>query len=311
MTENKFKILLVEDSRTQALRLQFILQAHGFESDVAINGREALEKLNEKYYPIIITDWVMPVMDGEELCRTVRARPFDGYVFIFLVTSKDDPADIVAGLEAGADDYLTKPVSELELIARLSTAKRIIDLERSLKKRNEEVLHLSVTDALTHIHNRSYYNSHCPAYITRAQRSGQPISGVMCDIDHFKKVNDTYGHLAGDEVLKAFAAALKGVLRTDVDLLVRYGGEEFVVLLPETDADTAEVVAERMRDTIEALRVHYEGATLKVTSSFGVVTYVPSGQEQQVTVEQLMMVADDCLYQAKREGRNCVRSAAL
>ena len=311
MAENEFKILLVEDSRTQVLRLQFMLQSHGFDSDVAINGREALEKLNDEYYPIIITDWVMPEMDGEELCRTIRARSFDGYVFIFLVTSKDDPADIVAGLEAGADDYLTKPVMELELIARLSTAKRVIELERSLKKRNEEVLHLSVTDALTNIHNRSYYNSHFPAYITRAMRSGHHLSVVMCDIDHFKKVNDTYGHLAGDAVLKAFAGCLKGLMRVDVDLLVRYGGEEFVALLPETNADAAVVVAERMRKAIVALIVNFEGEALDVTASFGVGTYVPTGQDQQVTVEQMMMVADDCLYQAKREGRNCVRSAML
>ncbi|MEA3465210.1 MAG: diguanylate cyclase [Thermodesulfobacteriota bacterium] len=311
MSENDFKILLVEDSRTQALRLQFMLQSHGFESDVAINGCEALEKLNEQYYPIIITDWVMPEMDGAELCRTIRSRPFTGYVFIFLVTSKDDPADIVAGLGAGADDYLTKPVSELELIARLSTAKRVIELERSLKKRNEEVLHLSVTDALTNIHNRSYYNSHFPAYITRALRSGNPLSVVMCDIDHFKNVNDTYGHLAGDAVLKAFAACLKGLLRVDVDLLVRYGGEEFVALLPETNADNAVVAAQRMRQAIEELMVDFEDETLDVTASFGVGTYDPSGQERQVTVEQMMMVADDCLYKAKREGRNCVRSAML
>lgn len=311
MAENGFKVLLVEDSRTQALRLQFILQANGFEAVVATNGIEALEKLSNDYYPIIITDWVMPEMDGAELCQTIRMRQFDGYVFIFLVTSKDDPADIVAGLEAGADDYLTKPVSELELIARLSTAKRVIELERSLKKRNEEVFHLSVTDALTKINNRSYFNTHCPAFIARAARVGHSVSGIICDVDHFKKVNDTYGHLAGDRVLEEFSACLKGLVRVDLDLLVRYGGEEFVVMLPETDAATAVVVAERMRQAIEALRVPWEDGTLKVTASFGVVTYSPTGQEKQVAVEEFMMIADNCLYKAKGDGRNCVRNALL
>lgn len=311
MTDNGFKVLLVEDSRTQALRLQFILQANGFEAVVATNGLEALEKLANDYYPIIITDWVMPEMDGAELCKTIRMRQFDGYVFIFLVTSKDDPADIVAGLEAGADDYLTKPVSELELIARLSTAKRVIELERSLKKRNEEVLHLSVTDALTKINNRSYFNTHCPAIITRAARAGHSVSGIICDVDHFKKVNDTYGHLAGDRILEEFAACLKGLVRVDLDLLVRYGGEEFVIMLPETDAAMAVVVAERMRQAIEDLRVPWEDDILKVTASFGVVTYSPTKQEKQVTVEVFMTVADNCLYEAKGDGRNCVRNALL
>lgn len=311
MAENGFKVLLVEDSRTQALRLQFILQANGFEAVVATNGLEALEKLSNDYYPIIITDWVMPEMDGAELCKTIRMRQFDGYVFIFLVTSKDDPADIVAGLEAGADDYLTKPVSELELIARLSTAKRVIELERSLQKRNEEVLHLSVTDALTKIHNRSYFNTHCPAMIARAARAGHSLSGIICDVDHFKKVNDTYGHLAGDRVLEEFSGCLKGLVRVDLDLLVRYGGEEFVVMLPETDAAAAVAVAERMRQAIEALRVPWEDGVLEVTASFGVVTYVPKGQGTKVSVDEFMMIADNCLYQAKGDGRNCIRNALL
>jgi diguanylate cyclase (GGDEF)-like protein len=311
MTTNGLKILLVEDSRTQALRMQFMLQTNGFAADVATNGREALEKLSESYYPIIITDWVMPEMDGEELCRTIRQGHFDGYVFIFLVTSKDSAEDIVAGLEAGADDYLTKPVSEAELVARLSTAKRVIELERSLMQRNEEVLQLSVTDALTKVNNRGYFNTHCPGYITRAMRSGEPLSALMCDVDHFKKVNDTYGHLAGDMVLRNFAACLQAMVRTDIDLLVRYGGEEFVVLLPDTNSAQAHIVAERMRLAIEALHHPWENLVIKVTASFGVATYTPSVGAEPLTLEQLMIAADDCLYQAKAGGRNCVRGVTL
>ncbi len=309
--ENELKVLLVEDSRTQALRMQFILQSNGYAADVAVNGREAIEKLRDNYYPIIITDWVMPEMDGEELCRTIRQGEFGGYIFIFLVTSKDSPEDIVAGLDAGADDYLTKPVAELELVARLNTAKRIIELERSLMKRNEEVLHLSVTDALTKVHNRSYFNSQCPAFITRASRSGLPLSALICDVDHFKKVNDTYGHLAGDLVLQNFAACLQTQVRTDVDLLVRYGGEEFVVLLSDTNSQQAQEVAERMRQAVESIQHRWEGDVLQVTASFGVTTYAPSGGTEIVTVEQLMISADDCLYQAKGSGRNCIRATIL
>lgn len=311
MAEDGFKVLLVEDSRTQALRFQFMLEANGFEAVVATNGLEALEKLKDDYYPIIITDWVMPEMDGVELCRTIRRRTFDGYVFIFLVTSKDDPNDIVAGLQAGADDYLTKPVSELELMARLNTAKRIIELERSLKKRNDEVLHLSVTDALTEVHNRSYFNTHCPSFIARAARSRKPVSCMICDVDHFKKVNDTYGHLAGDKVLQAFAACLKKELRQELDLLVRYGGEEFVVVLSDTDSESAVVAANRMRQAIESLRIEWGTDILQVTASFGAVSYAPRPMDQLLTVEQLMAAADECLYQAKDAGRNCVRNVRL
>jgi diguanylate cyclase (GGDEF)-like protein len=309
--QEQFKVLLVEDSRTQALRFQFMLEAHGFEAVVASNGLEALEHLKREYFPIIITDWVMPEMDGVELCQTIRSRKYDGYVFIFLVTSKDDPNDIVAGLQAGADDYLTKPVSELELMARLNTAKRIIDLERSLKKRNEEVLHLSVTDALTEVHNRSYFNTQCPSFIARSVRSRKPVSCMICDVDHFKNVNDTYGHLAGDRVLQAFAACLKQQVRQGLDLLVRYGGEEFVFVLSDTDSEGSLIAAERMRQSIEQLSIDWEGQTIEITASFGVVTYLPQTIGHLLSVEQLMAAADQALYSAKEAGRNCVRHVTL
>ncbi len=307
----QFKVLLVEDSRTQALRFQFMLEAHGFDAVVVSNGREALDRLKQEYFPIIITDWVMPEMDGVELCQAIRSRKFAGYVFIFLVTSKDDPDDIVAGLQAGADDYLTKPVSELELVARLNTAKRVIDLERSLKKRNEEVLHLSVTDALTEVHNRSYFNTQCPSFVARSVRSRQPVSCMICDVDHFKKVNDTFGHLAGDRVLQEFAACLKLQVRQGLDLLVRYGGEEFVVVLSDTGREGAWAVAERMRQAIEALSIPWEDQTITLTASFGVVSYLPETLTHLLSVEQLMTAADEALYEAKEAGRNCIRQVTL
>nr|WP_320049607.1 diguanylate cyclase [uncultured Desulfuromonas sp.] len=307
----QFKVLLVEDSRTQALRFQFMLQTHGFEAVVVGNGREALDRLKQEYFPIIITDWVMPEMDGVELCQAIRSRKYDGYVFIFLVTSKDDPDDIVAGLQAGADDYLTKPVSELELMARLNTAKRVIDLERSLKKRNEEVLHLSVTDALTEVHNRSYFNTQCPSFIARAVRSREPVSCMICDVDHFKQVNDTYGHLAGDRVLQVFAGCLKEQVRQGLDLLVRYGGEEFVVILSDTDSEGAITAAERMRQSIAQLSIPWEGNTISITASFGVVSYQPASMAHLLSVEQLMSAADEALYSAKEAGRNCIRHVVL
>ena len=307
----QFKVLLVEDSRTQALRFQFMLQTHGFEAVVVGNGREALDRLKQEYFPIIITDWVMPEMDGVELCQAIRSRKYDGYVFIFLVTSKDDPDDIVAGLQAGADDYLTKPVSELELVARLNTAKRVIDLERSLKKRNEEVLHLSVTDALTEVHNRSYFNTQCPSFIARAVRSREPVSCMICDVDHFKQVNDTYGHLAGDRVLQVFAGCLKEQVRQGLDLLVRYGGEEFVVILSDTDSEGAITAAERMRQSITQLSIPWEENTISITASFGVVSYQPASMAHLLSVEQLMSAADEALYSAKEAGRNCIRHVVI
>jgi len=196
--------LLAEDNPVTRKLLEKTLHKAGYEVTSVENGRKALDLFKEKFFPIVLTDWMMPEMDGIELCKAIRKNGSDGYVFIVLLTSKDSKDDIVSGLEAGADDYLTKPSNRAELIARIKTGIRILELEGSLKKANEEIRILSITDYLTRSYNRLYLSERLPQEIVRARRYRHPLSLVLCDIDHFKSVNDTYGHQAGDKVLREF-----------------------------------------------------------------------------------------------------------
>ncbi|NOY68577.1 MAG: diguanylate cyclase [Deltaproteobacteria bacterium] len=301
---NDFEILLVEDSRTQALKFQLMLENHGYHIHVAQNGIEAMNMLLSNHFSIVVTDWVMPEMDGSELCRAIRQHDFGGYIYIILLTARDSKTDIIEGLKAGADDYLTKPVDDMELIARLSTAERIITLEKALRKRNREIALLSITDPLTRIFNRGYINDHLPIAFKRAVRYKQPLSVIISDIDHFKAVNDTHGHQAGDKVLIEFAAALKETLRTDLDWVARYGGEEFLIVLPETCLAGAKTVAERLRELVAGLPIDTGSQTISITASFGIATLSNEADTKSLNMDDLVKEADRCLYEAKEKGRN-------
>lgn len=299
-----FEVLLVEDSRTQALKFQLMLESHGYHVTVAQNGLEAMNMLLNSQTSIVISDWVMPEMDGSELCRAIRKHDFGNYLYIILLTAKDSKNDIIEGLEAGADDYLTKPVDDAELIARLTTAERIIRLESSLKQRNKEIALLSITDPLTQVFNRGYLNENLPKAFKRAVRYSQRLAIIICDIDHFKKINDEYGHQAGDIVLKSFVTALNSALRKDLDWMARYGGEEFIFVLPETDLNGACAAAERFRSAIARLVTPFEGNDLAITASFGIAAIDQEGDKSCLTTDDLIKAADRCLYQAKERGRN-------
>ncbi len=303
----KFEILVVEDSPTQALQLQFLLEAEGYEVTVARNGREGLELLATKPFPIVITDWVMPEMDGVELCRAIREQVDSDYIYLFLVTAKSSKEEIVRGLEGGADDYLVKPIEPAELVARLTTAKRVLELERTLKERNREITRLLHTDHLTKVFNRNHLDEQLAAICKQALRYQRPLTVVLSDIDFFKKVNDSYGHQVGDEVLKVFAATLQQTIRFAVDWVARYGGEEFVVVLPETDYDGALPVCERMRQAIADLRFKDgSGGDFSITASFGVAVLPVSCGMDMVSGYDLIGMADECLYRAKNSGRDRV-----
>ncbi len=299
-----FEVLLVEDSRTQALKFQLMLESHGYHVTVAQNGLEAMNMLLNSQTSIVISDWVMPEMDGSELCRAIRKHDFGNYLYIILLTAKDSKNDIIEGLEAGADDYLTKPVDDAELIARLTTAERIIRLESSLKQRNKEIALLSITDPLTQVFNRGYLNENLPKAFKRAIRYSQRLAIIICDIDHFKTVNDEHGHQAGDIVLKSFVTALNNALRKDLDWMARYGGEEFIFVLPETDLTGAHAAAERFRSTIAGLVTPFEGNDLAITASFGIAAIDQEGDKSHLTTDDLIKAADRCLYKAKELGRN-------
>ncbi len=297
-------VLIVEDSPTQALRLRLLLEERGYQVTVARDGKEALELLEKRSFPVVITDWVMPEMNGIEFCKAVRARPDRDYVYIILLTARGATEDMVDGLEAGADDYLVKPVDAAELVARLNTARRIIDLQASLQKKNEELARLTVVDPLTGAFNRRYLNERLPGTIRRALRYRTPLSIVMCDIDHFKRVNDAYDHLMGDEALKAFAEILLEAIRKQVDWVVRYGGEEFVIVLPDTGHEGAMEAAERYRKETARREIRRGDIRIHITASFGVATMEPGAEQRSIRMEELVSAADRCLLQAKDTGRN-------
>ncbi|MFZ1987259.1 MAG: diguanylate cyclase [Desulfatitalea sp.] len=305
--DKSFPILVVDDDIVSRTIVQKYLHKAGFEVLCAGNGKEAMAIFHQRFCPIVLTDWMMPEITGPQLCRMLRETKTDGYVFIILITSRDSKTDIVSGLESGADDYLTKPIHHAELIARINTGVRILNLEQSLKSANEEIRLLSITDPLTGCFNRTYLGERFPQELSRSQRYGHSLTVILADIDHFKKVNDTYGHQAGDLVLKNFAKCIIGQVREKIDWVVRYGGEEFLIILPETGCAGAQTMAERVRMAISNLKIQHGDSQIHITASFGgacVIFKQRSGQE--ITMEQLINKADEQLYRSKREGRDRV-----
>jgi diguanylate cyclase (GGDEF)-like protein len=307
----KPRVLIVEDDQMSQTLLMSALKKEGYESAVARNGQEAIDRYSQEFYPIIITDWIMPEMDGLELCRLIRSMKIDRYIYIIVLTGRNTRTQLVQGLEAGADDYIVKPFHQSELRVRLKGACRILDLESSLKKSMDEIHEISVRDRLTGIFNRVYMDHHLSQEIIRSSRYHHPLSVLMCDLDHFKIINDTYGHLAGDEVLKSCVKLISSSVRLEIDWLARYGGEEFVIVLPETDQAGALLVAERMREQIAATPVNFLGCEIDITASFGAVTLIPTINDTVRYMEQVLNVADTCLYQAKNSGRNRIVSAEM
>jgi two-component system cell cycle response regulator len=310
MIEQPVPVLIAVENPADRMGLEKILADAGYRKVVTVsNGLKALAAMAAEFFPIVIAGPRLSGMDGFELCRTIRARNLPGYVCILMLTRGNRKSEILKGLEAGADAHLAKPVEPAELAARLKAARRVIDLERTLLLTNEEVRALSIRDPLTGIFNRVYLMERLPQELKRSQRYGHPLSVIMCDIDHFKEVNDQHGHRAGDQILKDFVSRIAGSIRIDVDWIARYGGEEFLIVLPETDLPSSYIVAERLRRLIAESPFRLKGKELCITSSFGVTSYQPVRQGEKVSSDLLMERADEFLYQAKREGRNAVRGA--
>ncbi len=305
------RVLVVDDDPFICEHLSALVTSAGFETQSVTTGRDALAALHARFAPIVIADRNMPDMDGLALCRTIRSDSYDGYVYILLLTSKDSEADILAGLEAGADDYLSKRVSSAQLIARLRTAQRILGLEFSLRAAIEEKSRLATTDVLTGANNRRYFVKHLKRELARVQRYGGDLSVLVLDIDHFKRVNDHHGHGVGDEVLKKFARCVAHCLPRQNDWYARLGGEEFVVVLPDTALSGAEIVAEKIRRHVEQTRIDTSAGALHITVSVGGSSLQSLPTRAQDLFDQLLESADRCLYRSKDDGRNRVTLSAL
>lgn len=311
-------IVIAEDEVASRALLKRQLERAGYQVVACENGREALTAVVARGANLLIADWMMPEMDGIELCRAVRAAQSGsetGFVYVLLLTAHSATEQIVAGLEAGADDYLTKPYHAQELLARVRAGERILRLQSELRDRNRQLQSINAevselnrrleilanTDGLTGVWNRRAFFERATESWAFAQRTGQPLSAVMLDVDRFKAVNDTYGHGTGDTVLKEVAEACRATIRP-YDVLGRLGGEEFCILAPNCGAEGAAALAERVRAAIERVEIRAGSVVLRVTASFGAA----ERRAAHDAPETLLAEADTMLYEAKRNGRNQV-----
>jgi diguanylate cyclase (GGDEF)-like protein len=308
-SNTKKRILVVDDHEDNVEVLRARLEARGYEVEGATNGQEALDTVSRWCPDLVLLDVMMPDMDGLEVVKRLKADKNLPFIPVIMQTALDSTERMVAGLEAGADDYVTKPINFQELEARVRSLLRIkklqqevADREKELSQMNDKLLHISMTDGLTGVDNRRALEQRLHEMFEHSLRLHEPIACVMCDIDHFKKVNDTYGHAAGDAVLKQFAEILRDEAR-EIDRVGRYGGEEFLLLLPGTVLDSAVTFAERVRHRVEENTFSFEGGTLKRTVSLGVASWPHPKIKGR---EGMLKAADDALYVAKEMGRNRV-----
>jgi diguanylate cyclase (GGDEF)-like protein len=297
------KILLAEDDEISRHILRETLRRWGYDVVTASDGLEAWRLLQEKDAPkLAILDWIMPGMDGIDVCRKVREELKEPYVYALLLTSKSDKQDMIEGMGAGADDYILKPFDPQELRMRLSAGRRIVELQAQLLATRESLRYHATHDSLTGLSNRGEILDRLQREINRASRERTNIALIMVDVDHFKSINDSYGHVAGDMVLAELAARMRAAVRS-YDAVGRYGGEEFLVILPGCNAANAIKHAERLRELVTSEPVMLSESGVFVTISLGVVSKCPSNMED---VNCLIRSADAALYRAKSGGRNQV-----
>jgi diguanylate cyclase (GGDEF)-like protein len=300
------KILIADDDALSRRLLEKTLVRAGYEVMPVADGRQAVESLSRPDAPrLALLDWMMPEVDGPGVCREIRKRLDQRYVYMVLLTSRESKEDVVAGLESGADDYLIKPFVADELKARLRTGQRILHLEDSLVEAREQMRFKATHDHLTSLWNRGVIIDLLGRELTRSQRENVCTAVILGDLDHFKRVNDTYGHLVGDQVLREVARRLLQSVRS-YDFVGRYGGEEFLTVLNNCDPNAAVARAEQIRKCICTRPMHTDAGPLEVTMSLGVLRSCDWGQR---TPEDLINEADSALYTAKAEGRNRVKLA--
>ena len=296
MTSSPYKVLVVDDAPAIVRLLTAILARAGYVVYQAEDGLQALSAMEQHAPDFVVTDWEMPLMNGLELCRAIRQPQHNKYTYVIFLTDRSGSDNLVEGLEAGADDFLSKPIKSEVLLARLKAGERVLRLEHKLNL-------LANLDPLTDLLTKRAFLPQLQKEWRRAKRHSFPLSCVMIDADYFKRINDSYGHPAGDKVLTAIAEVLKEETRAS-DILCRYGGEEFIAMLPETDEEAATLWAERVRAHIAELEFNFQDRALRVTCSFGVSQRTIDVKDE----EALLSLADQALFTAKQTGRDRVVS---
>jgi diguanylate cyclase (GGDEF)-like protein len=296
------KILLIDDSRLITEYGKRILLSHGHEVMTADSGELGLEIALRDHPDLILLDVILPGLDGYEVCRRLKDQDTIRDIPVIMLTSKAEPADKIRGLELGAVDYVTKPFDAGELMARVNTHLRMKELYEALQEKNLQLQDLANRDSLTHLYNHRFFHEYLNREMDRIRRYGGILSCVILDLDFFKMVNDTYGHQAGDMILKEIALMLKKRIR-ESDLAARYGGEEFALVLLQTEVEAALLVCDRLRNEIASATFSIGDSSIHVTASFG-ISFCPSPGIKEAKI--LVAAADQALYQAKTGGRNRV-----
>jgi two-component system cell cycle response regulator len=294
------RVLAAEDNPVFQSMLKNMLTKWGYQAVIARDGNEAMRILQSDDAPrLAVLDWMMPGLNGVEICSRIRGAKREPYIYILLLTARTESRDLIEGMEAGADDYLTKPFIAQELRVRLRAGRRILDLQEDLLQAREALRQQATHDGLTGLLNRTAILETLDNELARGSRDGSPVSVLMIDLDRFKSINDTHGHLAGDAVLREAARRFKSVARR-YDSVGRYGGEEFLIVLPGCDAGHAAHQAERLREAMAGAPFQTQFTAFTVTCSLGVACSPDSPPAS------LLRQADDALYDAKAHGRNCV-----
>jgi diguanylate cyclase (GGDEF)-like protein len=299
-----FTIAIVDDDAAIRRLVRLFLRRAGFATVEYTTGDEARAALQSELWDLVILDRRLPDMDGVVLAQELKANPEFRTRYIIMLTGEDEQEDKVEGLELGADDYITKPFQYPELLARIRAGKRIVDLQKELLETNKRLELLSITDGLTKLHNHRYFQDELARAFEESQRYQRPLALAMIDLDFFKRVNDTYGHAVGDDVLKRAAALFRSSVRS-TDLVARYGGEEFAVMMPETALQDGIAFAEKIRLLIGTTPLETQAGEVAVTVSIGIAS-VPHSRIH--SPKELIVAADKALYRAKRNGRNQVQA---